>query len=220
MNNSSPVNPINSGWNFTEGVCWPCYIGTTLDAKMTFERHLRSVSRAAARRLGVTRNSWKLFHDWSLLLRSCWCFVLPVLEYCSAVRNSAVDSHLKQLERVVRGASFFAGCVLDCNIFHWRSVALLCMLEIKSNPTYPLIGVHPLAYVPARVTHGALVAHRHSFELPHWELHSTAGPLRPPLCLCGTILMTLCLMTWDSWVLRTQPMSSCWPDLFFLVVSN
>ena len=33
------------------------------DAKMTFEKHLRSVFRAAAQRLGIIRNFWKVFHD-------------------------------------------------------------------------------------------------------------------------------------------------------------
>ena len=31
---------------------------------------------------------------------------------------------------------------------------------------HPLSGALPLPYVPARVTSGALVAHRHSFPLP------------------------------------------------------
>ena len=60
-------------------------LGETFDAKMTFEKHLRSVSSAAAQRLGIMRKSWQVFHDRSLLLRSFWSFVLPVLEYCSAV---------------------------------------------------------------------------------------------------------------------------------------
>ena len=66
----------------------------TFDAKMTFEKHLRSVSSAAARRLGIMRKSWQVFRDRSLLLRSFWSFVLPVLEYCSAVWCSAASSHL------------------------------------------------------------------------------------------------------------------------------
>ena len=37
------------------------------------------------------------------------------------------------------------------------------IFKIESNPRYPLSGVLPLPYVPARVTHGALVTHRHSF---------------------------------------------------------
>ena len=45
-------------------------LGVTFDAKMTFEKHLRSVSSAAAQRLGIMRKSWQVFHDRSLLLRS------------------------------------------------------------------------------------------------------------------------------------------------------
>ena len=38
--------------------------------------------------------------------------------------------------------------------------------KIKSNPMHPLIGALPLPYVPARITRGAFVAHRHSFDPP------------------------------------------------------
>ena len=83
--------------------------GVTFDAKMTFEKNLCSVSSAAAQRLGNMRKSWQVFHDQSLLLRSFWSFVLPVLEFCSAVWRSAADSHLKLLDRVVRSAGYLAG---------------------------------------------------------------------------------------------------------------
>ena len=33
-------------------------LGVTFDSKMTFEKHLRSVSRAASQRLGILRKSW------------------------------------------------------------------------------------------------------------------------------------------------------------------
>ena len=56
-------------------------LGVTFNAKMTFEKHRRSVSSAAAQRLGIMRKSWQVFHDRSLLVRSFWSFVLPVLEY-------------------------------------------------------------------------------------------------------------------------------------------
>ena len=49
-------------------------LDVTLDAKMTSEKHLRSVSRAAAQRLLVMR---KCLKD---LMRSFWCFVLPTSE--------------------------------------------------------------------------------------------------------------------------------------------
>ena len=57
-------------------------LGVTFEAKITFEKHLRSVSRAASQRLGIFRKSWRVFHDRSLLVRCFWGFVLPVLEYC------------------------------------------------------------------------------------------------------------------------------------------
>ena len=66
-------------------------LGVTFDAKMIFEKHLRFVFGAAAQRLGIMRKSWQVFHDRSLLLRSFWSSVLPVLEYCSAVWYSAAD---------------------------------------------------------------------------------------------------------------------------------
>ena len=45
-------------------------LGVTFDAKITCEKYLRSVSCAAAQRLGIMRKSWPVFHDQSLLLRS------------------------------------------------------------------------------------------------------------------------------------------------------
>ena len=62
---------------------------------------------------------------------------------------------------------FLAGGVLECNLAHRRSVTELCMLfKIKSDPMHPLSCALILPYVPARVTHGALVVHRHSFASP------------------------------------------------------
>ena len=103
-------------------------LGVTFDSKMTFEKHLRSVSRAASHRLGILRKSWRVFHDISLLGRCFRGFVLPVLQYCSAVWCSAADTHLKLLDRAVSGARFLTGGVFECDISHRRSVAVLCML--------------------------------------------------------------------------------------------
>ena len=38
-------------------------LGVTFDSKMTFEKHLRSVSRSASLWLGISRKSWQVFHD-------------------------------------------------------------------------------------------------------------------------------------------------------------
>ena len=42
-------------------------LGVTYDFKTTFEKHLRSVFRAASHRLAILRKSWQVFHDRSLL---------------------------------------------------------------------------------------------------------------------------------------------------------
>ena len=86
-------------------------LGVTFNSKVTFEKHIRSVSRAASQRRGILSKSWRVFHDRSLLGRCFRGFVLPVLEYYSAVRCSAADTHLKLLDRAVSGASFYQGCV-------------------------------------------------------------------------------------------------------------
>ena len=114
-------------------------LGVTFDSKMTFEKNLRSVSRAASQRLGILRKSWRVFHDRSLLGRCFRSFVLPVLEYCSAVWCSAADTGLKLLDRAVSGARFITGGVFECDLSHRRSVAVLCMLfKIRCNPVHSL----------------------------------------------------------------------------------
>ena len=134
---------------------------------MTFEKHLRSVSRAASQRLGILRKSWRIFHDKFLIGRCFWGFVLPVLEHCSAVWCSADDTHLKLLDRVVSGACFIDGGVINCALSHRRSVAVLCMLyKIRCKPKHPLCGALPVPYVPVRVTRGALIAHRYTYATP------------------------------------------------------
>ena len=128
----------------------------TFDSQITFEKHLRSVSRAASQRLGILRKPWRVFHDRSLLGRCFRGFVLSVLEYYSAVWCSAADTHLKLLDRAVSRARFLTRGVFECDISHRRSVAVLCMLyKIRCNPVHPLNGALPGQYVPVRVTRGA-----------------------------------------------------------------
>ena len=52
-------------------------LGMIFNSKMSFEKHICSVSRAASQQLGIFRNSWQVFHD-RLLLGSCqfWSTVL------------------------------------------------------------------------------------------------------------------------------------------------
>ena len=112
-----------------------------------------------------------MFHDRSLLGRCFRGFVLPVLEYYSAVWCSAADTQLKPLDRAVSGARFLTGGVFECDSSHRRSVAVLCMLyKIRCNPVHPLNGALPGLYVPAWVTLGALVVHRHTYAPPRCRI--------------------------------------------------
>ena len=139
----------------------------TFDSKMTFENNFRSVSIAASQRLGILKKSWLVFHDRSLLGRCFRGFVLPVLEYCSAVWCSAANTHLKLLDRAVSGARVLTGGVFQCDIAHRRSVAVLCMLyKIGCKTMHPLNGALPGPYVPVLVTRGALVTHRYTYAPP------------------------------------------------------
>ena len=98
---------------------------------MTFEKHIRSVSRAASQSLGILRKSWRVFYDRLLLVRCFRCFVLPFLEHCSAVWCP----------------QFNWGCV-ECDSAHRRSEAVFWMLDsIRCNPMHPLYGAQPLPYV-------------------------------------------------------------------------
>ena len=94
---SSTINPQSPAFTIGRTVLKESddlvILGLTFDSKMTFEKHLSSVSRAASQRLGILRKSWQVFHD-RLLLGKCFRgFVLPVLEYCSAVWCSAAEHH-------------------------------------------------------------------------------------------------------------------------------
>ena len=142
-------------------------LGVTFDSKITFQKHLRSVSTSASQRLGVLRKSWQVFHDRLLLGRCFRGFVLRVLECCSAVWCSAADTHLRLLDRVVSGASFLTEGVFECDLAHRRSVAVLCMLyKIRCNSMHPLYGALPVPCVPVPVTPSAMIAHRYTDAPP------------------------------------------------------
>ena len=92
-------------------------------------------------------------------------FVLPVLEYCFAVWCSAADTNLKLLDSAVNGVCFSAGGMLNCDLAHCRSVAVLRILyKIRYNPMHSLYGTLPVPYVPVTVTRGDLVAHRYTWS--------------------------------------------------------
>ena len=195
-------------------------LGVTFDSKMTFEKHLRSVSRATSQRLGILRKSWRVFYDRSLLWRCFRGFVLPVLEYCSSVWCSAADTHLKLLDRAVSDARFLTGGVFECDISHRRSVAVLCILyKIRCNPVHPLNGALPGPYVPCGLQ---AVLWSHIGTLMHClsaEPCCIVGLLFLSRCQSGTILLTSYSKVWDWRVSRAGPMLLYWPQLLYLYYS-
>jgi len=164
----NPLSPaLNVGGVVLKNLSVLEILGVTFDAKMTFEVHLRSVSRSVSQRIGILRKSYSIFRDPAMLGTCFFSFLLPVLEYCSAVWCSAADSHLRLLDRTVASACFHIGGVLACDLAHRRSVAVLCMLyKIWSNELHPLYAELPPALVPVRTTRAAVSAHAHSLVVP------------------------------------------------------
>ena len=114
-----------------------------------------------------------------------------LLEYCSAVWCSAADTHLKLLDRVVSGAIFLTWDVLECDIAHQRSVAVLYKLyKIGCNPMHPRYCALPEPYVPVRGTRGAVIAHMSTYATHHCKTLQYHMTFFPCLYLYGTILVT------------------------------
>ena len=127
-----------------------------------------------------------MFYDRSLLERCFRGFVLPVLEYYSAMWCSVADTHLKLLDRAVSGAPFLTGGMFECDIAHRLSVAVLCMLyKIRCNQMHPLNVALPVPYVIVWATRGALVAHRYTYA--------------PPRCRTSQYRMTFVLFSVSLW---------------------
>ena len=90
------------------------------------------------------------------------------------------------------------------------------LFKIKNNPMHPLSGALSLPYVPALVTRGALVAHRHSFAPPRCR---TSQYRRKFVSLSVSLWNDLSDPVFDGVglrVSRAEPMLSCSHDLLFI----
>ena len=107
--------------------------------------------------------------------------------------------------------------MLNCNLSHRRSVAVLCMLyKIRCNMMHPLCGALPVPCVPVRVTRGALIAHRYIYA--------------PPRCRTSQYrrtFITISVSPWNDLVdplfdgvglagLSSRSNAFCWPSCFLL----
>ena len=81
----------------------------------------------------------RVFVDTSVLLRSYYAFVLPILEYCSSVWGSAAECHRLLLECQVYSLARLCPYRSFLSLCHWCRVTALCMLcKINLNSNYCL----------------------------------------------------------------------------------
>ena len=109
------------------------------------------VSRVS-QRIGILRLMKRVFVNTSVLLRCHYTFVLPILEYCSPVWESAVRC-LQLLEREVYSATRLCPDQSFLSLCHRRHVAALCMLyKVNSNSNDCLFSELPSDSVRVRHT--------------------------------------------------------------------
>ena len=121
--NAFPVTTINYWRNCAEGVWWPWYIRSHIRFRNDFWEASSICFQSSFSKTLYLRPVWGLFRRYTL-------------NYWSVKSGS--------------GAGYIAGVVLQCNIAHRRSVAVLWMLyEIRCNPMQHFYFALPLPYVPA-----------------------------------------------------------------------
>ena len=143
-------------------------LGLIFDTKLTFEKHIRSVVSSAVQKLGILRLTWSIYQDADIVARCFWSLILPVVEYCSPVWSSAAEGHLNLLDRIVRRISRMRNGLVQCDLWHRRNVAALCMLhKIRSNADHPLHPRLPPPFVPARALRHHVQCHAHQLAPIH-----------------------------------------------------
>ena len=176
----------------------------TFGSKMTIEKHLRSVSRAASQRIGILRKSCRVFHDRSFLMRCFRGFVLPfwsTLLQCGA-RLPIHILNYRTMQSVV--PSFSLGV--------WLSVTLLiidlwqyCVCCIRSGVTRCILLMVLSRIVCARAGYTS-VSHRYTRR---WAAGRVAHPYTyaPPRCRPLQYRMTFIPSTVSLWNDLADPYS-------------
>ena len=157
-----------------------------------------------------------MFHDRALLGRCFRGFVLPVLEYCSAVWCSAADTHLKLLDRAVSGARFLTGVCLSVTFLivdPWQSCVCLTRSGVTQCTLLMVLYLDRMCqcgFHVVRLSHIGTLIHRLAAEPC-----SAAGLLFPSRCPSGTILLAPFSMVWDWRVSRAGPKLLYWPKMLY-----
>ena len=157
-------------------------LGVTLDSKLTFEAHLRIMSRCLSQKLGILRKSKKIYMDDNILRNCFFSFTLPHFEYCSAVWSSAADCHLRLLDRAFNSVRFLLS-ELDLDIEHRRDVGALCILyKIVYDVDHPLHNHLPNFYRPARVTRYSESMNSMAFDINRLSTSQFSRCFIPRIC--------------------------------------
>ena len=118
---------------------------------------------------------------------------------CSAVWCSAADTHLKLLDRVVRGASFRTGAVFECGILTLLFVDLwkYCVCCIKSGLTRCSLfmvlcldrmcqcGLHAVLWLHIGILMQNLAISQYLYPLSLSQLNDLANPVFDGVGLVG-----------------------------------
>ena len=133
-------------------------LGVTLDPKLTFELHLRSLASSISRKVGLLRKCSRIYSSDDIVKSCFYSFILPHFEYCHSVWISAAESNLKLLDRAFNQIKFLLPN-LEIKLRHRRMVGSLSyFFKIMSNVNHPLHHHLPAPLQPTRAT-------RHSVSL-------------------------------------------------------
>ena len=112
--------------------------------------------------------------------------------------------------------------VFESDIAHRRSVWQYCVCCIRSGVTRcTLFKVFYLGRMCQCGLHAMLSSHIGILiQFLAAESRSSAGPLFPSQCPCGTILLTLYSIVWDWWVSSSGPFLFHWPKLLYPIFSS
>ena len=96
---------------------------------------------------------------------------------------------------------FLTGGVFESDIAHRRSLSVLCLpYKIRCNRMLPHYDALPVPYVPVRITHGALVAHRYTYAPPRCITSLYPRTFIPlSVSLCGDLadsILNIIIIRW------------------------
>ena len=157
-------------------------LGVTIDEKLTFEKHLRSMAASIAQKTGLIRKCFRTLGNDTAVMRSFYAFILPCFEYCMPVWSSAADSHLKLLDRALNNIRFFLPDI-SIDLEKRRRVGCLSLLfKIIHNSSHPLHASLPDPYIQVRPTRYALALNDQAFSVLNTHTNQFARCFVPSVC--------------------------------------